>query len=91
MTDLTDAFIKSPDLEDFLSVIRIHEDAISAAIGLPTVKQAIFPDFNGEIKSLGAWGGDFIMAATPMSRKEVKDYFNKRKLKVIFSWDEIIF
>jgi len=91
VTDLTDAFIKSPDLEDFLSVIRIHEDAISAAIGLPGVKQAIFPDFNGEIKSLGAWGGDFIMAATPMSRKEVKEYFNKRNLKVIFSWKDIIF
>ena len=23
-----------------------------------------FPDFPGEIKSLGAWGGDFILAAS---------------------------
>lgn len=91
VTDLTDAFIKSPDLEDFLSVIRIHEDVISAAIGLPTVKQAIFPDFNGEIKSLGAWGGDFVMAASPMSQKEVKEYFHRKKLKVVFNWHEIIY
>jgi len=91
VTDLTEAFIKSPDLEDFLSLIRVHEDAISAAIGLPGVKQATFPDFNGEIKSLGAWGGDFIMAATPMSRKEVTDYFHRKKLNVVFKWDEIIY
>jgi mevalonate kinase len=91
VTDLTDAFLNSHDLENFLSVIRIHEDAISAAIGSPVVKQSMFPDFNGEIKSLGAWGGDFAMAASPMGPKEVKEYFHRKNLKVVFNWHDIIY
>ena len=87
---LTDALIKSTDFEDFLSVMRLHEDIISAAIGLPVVKREIFPDFPGEIKSLGAWGGDFVMAATTMEPEEVKKYFSKKNLPVIFRWQEIV-
>jgi len=91
VTNLTDAFIKSTDLEDFITLMGLHEAVISEATGLPPVKKEIFPDFNGEIKSLGAWGGDFVMAATKMSPKEVKDYFHKKNLTVVFTWKEIIF
>ncbi len=86
VSDLTDAFINIIwILRIFYRLCALHEDAISAAIGLPAVKQEFFPDFKGEIKSLGAWGGDFVMAATTMSRKEVRDYFQRKNLKVIFS------
>jgi mevalonate kinase len=88
---LTEALIKSTDLEDFLSVMRLHEDVISATIGMPVVKREIFPDFNGEIKSLGAWGGDFVMAATTMKPEEVKNYFSEKNLHIVFRWDEIIY
>jgi mevalonate kinase len=91
ISNLTEAFINSPDLEDYLSVIRSHEAIISEALGLPAVKQEFFPDFEGEIKSLGAWGGDFMMAATSMNDKEVKEYFHQKNLDVVFGWDEIIY
>jgi mevalonate kinase len=91
VSDLTDALIDSTDFEDFLSVIRLHEEVISAAIGMPVVKQENFPDFNGEIKSLGAWGGDFVMVATKMESEEVKNYFHRKNLQVIFNWQEIVF
>jgi mevalonate kinase len=91
VSDLTDALINSSDFEEFSSVMRVHEDVISAAIGLPAVKQEFFPDFKGEIKSLGAWGGDFVMAATSLHEEEVKDYFYKKNLQVVFRWEEIIF
>jgi mevalonate kinase len=91
VSDLTDALVKASGFEDFLSVMRLHEETISVAIGQPGVKQEIFPDFNGEIKSLGAWGGDFVMAATSMHTEEVKDYFHRKNLQVVFRWDEIIY
>lgn len=91
VSNLTDAFVKASDFEDFLSVMRLHEETISAAIGLPVVKQEIFPDFNGEIKSLGAWGGDFVMAGTKMNPEEVKKYFSGKNLPVIFSYDELVY
>lgn len=90
VSELTDAFINASCLEDFSSVIRQHEKTISDAIGRPVVKQEIFPDFEGDIKSLGAWGGDFVMAATSMSPDKVRDYFSGKNLPVIFNWAEII-
>jgi hypothetical protein len=91
VSSLTDAFINTSGLDDFLSVMRFHEETISLAIGLPAVKQEIFPDFNGEIKSLGAWGGDFVMAGTKMNPEEVRKYFEGKGLTIIFRWDEIIY
>jgi mevalonate kinase len=91
VSDLTNGLVTSSDLNEFLTVIRLHEDVISAAIGLPAVKKEFFPDFNGEIKSLGAWGGDFVMAATKMEPEEVRDYFYKKNLDIVFGWDEIVF
>lgn len=91
LSDLTEALIKSPDIEEFSSIMHRHEDIISAEIGIPAVKQESFPDFQGEIKSLGAWGGDFVMVATKMSPIEMRNYFQRKNLRVIFRWDEIIF
>jgi mevalonate kinase len=91
VSDLTEAFIKSSDFEDFSSLINAHEALISAAIGIPPVKEQLFPDFKGEIKSLGAWGGDFVMAATALNDKEVKEYFHQKNLDLVFKWDEIIY
>lgn len=91
VSNLTDALVNAADFEDFLSVMRLHEETISAAIGLPVVKQETFPDFNGEIKSLGAWGGDFVMAVTEMNQEEVRKYFAGKGMTVIFTWDEIIY
>jgi mevalonate kinase len=88
---LTDAFIKSPDLENFSSFLRSHEAAISGALGIPPVKEEFFPDFEGEIKSLGAWGGDFVLAATSMNDSDVKEYFHQKNLDIVFRWDEIVY
>jgi len=90
VSELTDAFINASCLEDFSAAIRQHEKTISEAIDWPAVKQEFFPDFEGEIKSLGAWGGDFVMAATSMSPDKVRDYFSGKNLPVIFNWAEII-
>jgi len=38
---------------------------------------------------LGAWGGDYIMAASAESEAYVRDYFNSKNLNTIFRFDEI--
>jgi mevalonate kinase len=91
VTDLTDAMINAGTSAEFLTLMRLHEEALSDILGLPMVKEKLFPDFDGEIKSLGAWGGDFIMAGSSMKSEEVKDYFSKRNLQVVYPWAEIIY
>ncbi|HSI69422.1 MAG TPA: GYDIA family GHMP kinase, partial [Gillisia sp.] len=59
---LTAAIISCYNLEEFKMLLNIHETLISGIINTPKIKTQLFPDFRGSIKSLGGWGGDFILA-----------------------------
>ena len=48
-------------LQEFEAVIQEHESLISTLLGVPPIKNILFSDLPGEVKSLGAWGGDFCM------------------------------
>jgi hypothetical protein len=57
---------------------------------LEPIKQKLFPDFDGSVKSLGAWGGDFIMATHSGEANYVYNYFNAKGLDVIFPYNHIV-
>ena len=67
-----------------------HEELTARIIGQTPIKQLLFSDFNGSIKSLGAWGGDFILAASGASEKYVQEYFNRKNLFTIFNYSEFV-
>ena len=77
-------------LTDFQKLISEHEKIISEIIGKQPVQQKYFNDFSGVIKSLGAWGGDFYLAASSMNESATKNYFCNKGLQTIFSWKELI-
>jgi hypothetical protein len=64
-----------------------HEKVLSIQLKKKMVKEIFFDDYEGEIKSLGAWGGDFIMAAGP---KNSKKYFNEKGFKTVFSFNDML-
>ncbi|AYF44467.1 MULTISPECIES: GYDIA family GHMP kinase [unclassified Halobacteriovorax] len=76
--------------EEFNFLIRAHEDIVSSHLKLSPIKKEAFSDFDGEIKSLGAWGGDFILASSNGPRKYVKNYFDQKGLKVCIPYRELI-
>lgn len=67
-----------------------HENLIGNALQLEKVKDRLFPDFDGAIKSLGAWGGDFVMVLTTQSTAEVVAYFDDKGYDTILTWDEMV-
>ena len=69
---LADEFSRCDDQDEFNLLIRQHEKLISDATGRLPIKPEFFADFKGEIKSLGAWGGDFFLASTALPFSEVK-------------------
>ncbi|SMO34091.1 Mevalonate kinase [Saccharicrinis carchari] len=77
-------------LGEFQELMTEHEDIIGRILGVIPVQQKHFSDFDGCIKSLGAWGGDFIMAATHMPQDDVMDYFGQKNMKTIFSYKQLI-
>jgi mevalonate kinase len=91
ISELTLTIEKTDHLETFQSLIDQHEEIISKIINKQPVKAEFFKDFDGSIKSLGAWGGDFILAASSASEEYIRNYFINKYLTTIFRYDEIVF
>ena len=54
---------------------------------MPDYLMIEFPDYKGSIKSLGAWGGDFILAT---GDKEDRNYFINKGLRSIIEFKDMI-
>jgi len=90
ITEISEQMANSFDLNNFLLLMDEHEQIISYATSQTPVKQLYFSDFNGSIKSLGAWGGDFILAASNESIDYSINFFKTKGYSVLFKYDEII-
>ena len=84
---LTQAFLNTNSSNDLEEVIIEHEQIISSIIKQTPVKKRLFSDYFGEIKSLGAWGGDFILVT---GNDDSKNYFNKKGFNTILPYKEMI-
>lgn len=87
ISDITHKITTSNSLRDFEILIDHHEDIIAAYTGLQKVKVSLFPEFPGSVKSLGAWGGDFILAT---GNDDTPDYFCQKGFSGVFPYDHLI-
>lgn len=85
---ITAKLLKANNLTDFDRLITEHESLISEITNLTPIKIELFPDYKNAIKSLGGWGGDFILATG--SKDYVYDYFNKKGYSTILSYNALI-
>ena len=91
ISQITRSFCSIDDLKCFNQLILDHEKLVSSILNVPTIKSQMFSDFWGEVKSLGAWGGDFVLATSDYGREETKAYFNQKGFDVFFSYEELAF
>ncbi|WP_313269077.1 GYDIA family GHMP kinase [Epilithonimonas vandammei] len=84
---LTKKIVNSQNLEEFSELMTIHEQKLSDFLETPTVKEKYFQDCPSFVKSLGAWGGDFVLAS---KFGDYQDYFKQRGFSKIFSWKDLI-
>ncbi len=90
ISTLTKEIVAAGSLGDFDRLIAEHEQIISAVLGIPALKQTTFSDFDGEMKSLGAWGGDFMMVTWRHDEASLREYLGQKGLKTCFSFKEIV-
>ncbi|MCF4100857.1 GHMP kinase [Gillisia sp. M10.2A] len=84
---LTENIINCETIGEFNLLIEIHETLISQLINTPKVKSELFPEYPGAIKSLGGWGGDFILAT---GSEEQKEYFREKGYNTILSYKDMV-
>ncbi|AUC18843.1 GYDIA family GHMP kinase [Polaribacter reichenbachii] len=87
ISEISESFLKVNSITEFNKLIIEHEQIISSIIKLKPVKEQLFSDYFGEIKSLGAWGGDFVMAT---GNEKTKAYFNNKGFNTILTYSEMI-
>ena len=84
---ISDEFLSAKSIQEFDKLIVEHEQIISLIIKLKPVKEKLFPDYFGEIKSLGAWGGDFVLVT---GNEKTVAYFNKKGFETILTYNQMI-
>ena len=84
---LTRAVVSCTGLAEFEELMRAHERLLADFMGRPTVHEERFEDYPGTVKSLGAWGGDFVLATgTPEDRA----YFIERGYPTVLGYHEMV-
>jgi len=89
ISEISRAVPKCDSLDEFAMLMQCHERIIARCIGQEPVQKR-FPDFEGVLKSLGAWGGDFILAATEWPENQIKEYFKGKGLEVVFGYNDLV-
>lgn len=87
---ISDRLWQTTEINEFERLLGEHEMIISRVLGIEPVKESHFSDLPGSVKSLGAWGGDFILVTWYRSRQELEKYFHAKGMKTIYSFHELI-
>ena len=90
ISEISNSFLICKNVEEFNNLIIEHENIIADVLNKKTIKSTQFSDFDGQIKSLGAWGGDFIMIVSELPFESIKKYFSEKNMNILFKFDDII-
>ncbi len=88
ITRLTEQFVLAHTVTDVCQILNEHETLISNYLSMPTVKERLFSDFNGTVKSLGAWGGDFVLAIS--ETEDTPAYFASKGFDTCVPYNKMI-
>ena len=87
---LTKSLLAATDLQKFQQILSACESFVAKHLRLTPIQTRLFPDFDGTIKSLGSWGGDCILAASALPRKDIVKYFTSRGYPHCIPWREMV-
>jgi len=85
---LSNQVVDAESLDEWMGYLTEHNQRLSRILQVEANPWA--PDFPGLIKPLGAWGGDFFLAASHEDPKAMKRWLAERGFPVVFSWRELV-
>lgn len=87
ITEISKSLVSTKTISDFNTLLKEHESILSSILKEQTIQQRFFSDFKGQIKSLGAWGGDFILAS---GDHNTIDYFKLKGYQTVIPYASMI-
>ncbi len=90
ITALSNEFTTADEIDTLMTLMQQHEELIAQATGLTPVQKLLFPKFEGAIKSLGAWGGDFALFLSEKDYAINKEWFESKGYPIVMPLQEVI-
>ncbi|MEM7186710.1 MAG: GYDIA family GHMP kinase [Bacteroidota bacterium] len=87
ISELSQEVANCVSLDQLRTLLTEHEQRIAQLLDMPTVKETRFPDYPGLVKSLGAWGGDFVLASGDAA---AMDYFREKGYHTVIPWAKML-
>jgi mevalonate kinase len=90
ISDITNKITECENIEEFILLVAEHEKLISDILGIQPIKAIRFTDFKGQVKSLGAWGGDFALFVSTEHPDYISQYLQYKGINHFFKYDDLI-
>jgi mevalonate kinase len=90
VSEISKHLLSARDIDEFEVYMLNHEKILGDILGMMPIKYRSFPDFAGEVKSLGAWGGDFVLVSWKADKESLLNYFSLKGYSLIYPFKEFI-
>ncbi|MGV8964008.1 MAG: GYDIA family GHMP kinase [Candidatus Saccharimonadaceae bacterium] len=90
VSNLSQKLNAEQEIHTFIDFMHQHEKIIANATNLVPVQQLLFPEYEGAIKSLGAWGGDFALFLSEKDFQTNKKWFGLKGYPIVMPLEEVI-
>lgn len=87
-SQLTQHVLAAESLEKFSELMVLHENKLSEFLGIETITEKYFKNCPAFVKSLGAWGGDFVMSS---KFSGFETYFREVGFSTVFGYEDLIY
>lgn len=90
VSEITEKAINAASLIEFNDLLIRHNNILSEILKQQSPGKVLFSNFDGVIKPLGAWGGDFIMATSSAGSNYVRSFFSDKNYSPVFSYKDLV-
>ncbi len=85
VSEISELMLKVTCIEDFALLMKEHEKLVSGVLKRNPI-QTHFKDYFGQLKSLGAWGGDFFLAT---GNENTPEYFRRKGFETVIPFENM--
>lgn len=90
ISEISKMVSKTQSLMEFSELLVMHEEIVGHLLGIPPVA-ARFKGFPGIIKSLGAWGGDFLLFSWEGSKEALERCLKGYGVGPVFRFQDVLY
>jgi len=90
ITALTHEILHADNLTVMENALKAHEILMSEILQRPTIQSERFTNYDGVVKSLGAWGGDFVLVTTRSDEASFRKQMHHMGFPVVYSFEQLV-